>query len=212
MSLTGISNTVQSVMGSEEGRTLVGDATNFMQGAGQALGGVGGALVEGAGNVGGGVGNIVSGVSSMQNGPTASGIGDVLGGGMGLASMVTDSVPYLSTAGNAVSAAGHAMEAYNASDQMNGDWTGNKFWTETGAATLGGINTLASLDPTGISTLTSSAVQGGVNLLGSGLGWLSGGSLGFSAASATGATERALWNTGSTVAGGLQSAYNWVTS
>src|SRR5262249_34871970 len=128
MALTGISNTVQNVMGSEEGRTLVGDATNFMQGAGQALGAVGGTLLEGAGNVGGGVGNIVSGISSMQqgNGPTASGIGDVLGGGMGLASMVTDSVPYLSTAGNAVSAAGHAVEAYNASDQMNGDWTNNK--------------------------------------------------------------------------------------
>src|SRR5215470_12771879 len=178
MALTGIS----TFLGSDEGQALVGDATNLMQGAGQALGGTAGSLVEGAGNLGGGVGSIVSGISSMSDAqaPTASGIGDLVGGGMGLAAMYAgENLPYLATAGNAVSAAGHAMEAYNASDQRNGDWTGNKFWTETGAATLGGINTLASLDPTGISTLTSSAVQGGVNLLGSGLGWLSGGSLGF---------------------------------
>ena len=204
------------MLGSETGRNLVGDGGNFLQGAGQALGeGVLGSAVGGVGNLGGGVGSIVSGVSSLREGSTASGLGDLVGGGMGLASMVTDSVPYLGTIGNAVSTAGHAVEAYNSADQIGGDWTGNKFWTETGATTLGAVNTLASLDPTGLSSMVASGVQGGVNMAGAASGWLGqkvlGADTSFSAPSMVGAGERALYNTASTIGTGISGLYNWVT-
>src|SRR5262249_52254766 len=109
----------------------------------------------------------------------------------------------------------HAAEAYRNRDQMNGNWVGNRFWTETGATTLGAVNTLASLDPTGFSSMVASGVQGGINMAGAASGWLGQatglGDTSFSAPSMVGATERALYNTASAIGSGASALYGWAT-
>jgi hypothetical protein len=203
------------------GGTLMGDIlgpVSTLFGMGKVGSGAGAAGYGGAA-----LGNFMLGASEIAAGQYAGGLGDMGASVMNTVGMLNPelaaSTPGLGVAAGGMQMIGHGIEAAKHVDEIDKGYQNNQFWTETGNATLGGANALAALDPTGISSL----YVGGTQLALDGVGALSGAIFGedyrFSAGSAIGAAEHAVFDTGQAigqgamaVGGALSDGYDAVMS
>ncbi len=196
----------------EETTTLAGHSGGLAQAGSAMLGDSStlGTYLGGYGNLAGGASNLVSGVSNLREGNTAGGLGDLASGATSLMSMhpaLMSSAPLLGAVGGMAQTIGHGMEAYKHSDKINDAYSGNKFWNEAGATGLSAVNTVAALDPTGISSMMATGTQLGVDGLGMASGYLGkklfNTDTSFTASSALGHAGHLAYDTASMVGTGL---------
>jgi len=115
----------------------------------------------------------------------------------GMASPAVKAIPYVGAALGTGQALYHGNEMLKHTDQADGGYANNQFYTEMGEATLGGAGAVASFCP------AASLYLGAGELAVNGLGWASGklfgDEYGFSAGSVVGAAEH-----------GVKDAAQWV--
>jgi len=158
-----------------------------------------------AGGVAGALGNTMLGISEMRDGNYFSGASNMvvgaLNGVQAINPQLAASMPGLGVAAGAANAIGYGAEAMRHTDQIDGGYQNNEFWQNAGWSTIGGLQSVAALDPTGISSLY---VNGGTLAL-DGIGSLAGlinEDWRFDAGSAVGAAEHLVFDTGQAIGQG----------
>ncbi|MCE9574194.1 MAG: hypothetical protein K8W52_13690 [Deltaproteobacteria bacterium] len=128
----------------------------------------------------------------------------------GVGATVGKALPFLGAAIGGGQAAYHGYEMMQHTDQAQGSYANNEFYTEMGEATLGGAGAAASFCP------PAALYLGAGELALNGLGALSGAVLGddysFSAGSVVGGIEHGVADAGAAIGGAASSAWDTVTS
>lgn len=128
----------------------------------------------------------------------------------GTASPLFKALPYVGAALGGGQAAYHGYEMMQHTDQAQGSYANNEFYTEMGEATLGAGGAVASFCP------PAALYLGAGELALNGLGALSGAVLGddysFSAGSVVGGIEHGIADAGAAIGGAASSAWDTVTS
>ncbi len=187
---------------------LLGDVSGIIENVGE-IGKVSNPMVEAGGSVGF-VGDFMAGASELSQGKYGAALGDLGASAAGLADVMSpEGEGPFGEIGGVAQMLGHGAEAARHTDEIDAGYQNNQFWTETGAATLGGVNALAASDP-----IASLYVHGGEALLdGAGMiaGAIGGNDYRFNAASVVGGAEHLAFDTGQAIGQGASSLWHSMT-